>query len=323
MPAATLLLKLTLAADWKQDLGDPAQLAHFKVADLACGTGTLLMAAAQAFADEYIRTRADSNRPVEQQDLSTLHRTLMENMLHGYDVLPSAVHLTASTLAMLAPEIAFVRMNLFVMPLGIDQGQARLGSLDFLDSGELKTQMALDYSQIETVRTGAAMSQETNATLPKLRLCVMNPPFVRSVGGNLLFGSLPDERGVLQKDLKKRLRPPVGKRHGRLGQRVRGPGRQASGGRRAPGLRAAGGPGFGRSMGGRRASCSPMATIWKPWCRAMTLSAPTSRRIPTCPSCCSLPASSTVGEKPGQNGLHQPVAQPALDSRGHAPGECD
>ena len=206
VPAATLLLKLTLAADWKQDLGDPAQLAHFKVADLACGTGTLLMAAAQAFADEYIRTRADSNRPVEQQDLSTLHRTLMENMLHGYDVLPSAVHLTASTLAMLAPDIAFVRMNLFVMPLGMDQGQARLGSLDFLDSGELKTQMALDYSQIETVRTGAAMSQETNATLPKLRLCVMNPPFVRSVGGNLLFGSLPDERGVLQKDLKKRLR---------------------------------------------------------------------------------------------------------------------
>ena len=206
VPAATLLLKLTLAADWKQDMGDPAELAHFKVADLACGTGTLLMAAAQAFSDEYIRTRAASDRPLGQQELSTLHRTLMENMLHGYDVLPSAVHLTASTLALLAPDIAFVRMNLFVMPLGVDQDQARLGSLDFLDSRELKTQMALDYSQIETIRTGASMSRETNATLPKLHLCVMNPPFVRSVGGNLLFGSLPDERGVLQKDLKKRLK---------------------------------------------------------------------------------------------------------------------
>jgi len=92
------------------------------------------------------------------------------------------------------------------MPLGVDQGRARLGSLDFLDNRELKTQMALDYSQIETIRTGASMSRETNATLPKLHLCVMNPPFVRSVGGNLLFGSLPDERGVLQKDLKKRLK---------------------------------------------------------------------------------------------------------------------
>jgi len=104
VPAATLLLKLTLAAEWKQDLGDPAELARFKVADLACGTGTLLMAAAQAFSDQYIRTRAASDRPLGHQELSTLHRTLMENMLHGYDVLPSAVHLTASTLALLAPD---------------------------------------------------------------------------------------------------------------------------------------------------------------------------------------------------------------------------
>ncbi len=206
VPAATLLLKLALAAEWKQDFGDPAELARFKVADLACGTGTLLMATAQAFSDTYIRTRATSDKPLGHQELSTLHRALMENMLHGYDVLPSAVHLTASTLALLAPDIAFVRMNLFVMPLGVDQGQARLGSLDFLDGREIRTQMALDYSQIETIRTGAAMSRETIATLPKLDLCVMNPPFVRSVGGNLLFGSLPDERGVLQKDLKKRLK---------------------------------------------------------------------------------------------------------------------
>ena len=31
----------------------------------------------------------------------------------------------------------------------------------------------------------------------------MNPPFTRSVGDNLLFGSLPDERGKLQKELKR------------------------------------------------------------------------------------------------------------------------
>lgn len=35
----------------------------------------------------------------------------------------------------------------------------------------------------------------------------MNPPFVRSVGGNLLFGSLEKvEREVLQKELKKRVK---------------------------------------------------------------------------------------------------------------------
>ena len=204
--AATLLLKLTIAARWERNFGDPAELANFKVADLACGTGTLLMAAAQAISDAYITTRAAQNLSLGTRDLSTLHRALMENVLHGYDVLPSAVHLTASTLAMLSPDVAFVRMGLFVMPLGMDHGIAKLGSLDFLTSDSVATQMALDYSHIETIRTGAGFSQATTAELPRLDLCVMNPPFVRSVGGNLLFGSLPDERGRLQKELKSRVR---------------------------------------------------------------------------------------------------------------------
>jgi type I restriction-modification system DNA methylase subunit len=202
--SATLLLKLAIAASWKQDFGDPVELAEFKVADLACGTGTLLMAAAQSLSDAYIRRRYESDRSLTPVDLQTLHRALMENVLHGYDVLPSAVHLTASTLAMLAPEVAFVRMNLYVMPLGMDHGQARLGSLDFLGGSEVKTQMALDYSHIETIRTGASSAAATNARVPKLDLCVMNPPFVRSVYGNLLFGSLPEERDDLQKELSRR-----------------------------------------------------------------------------------------------------------------------
>ncbi len=204
--AATLLLKLALDAEWGKDFGDPAELASFRVADLACGTGTLLMAAAQAFSDAYITARAESGRSLENSDLSTLHRTLMENMLFGYDVLPTAVHLTASTLALLAPEVAFVKMNLFVMPLGIDHGKPRLGSLDFLNTNKIETQLALDHSHMETVRVGASKVTTTNAKVPKINLCVMNPPFVRSVGGNLLFGSLPDERGKMQDELKKRVK---------------------------------------------------------------------------------------------------------------------
>ena len=217
VPSATLLLKLTMAAKWQRPMadskacepihfGNPEHLARFKVADLACGTGTLLMAAAQALSDLYIVERAGSNQPIEQQHLRTLHRALMENVLHGYDVLPSALHLTASTLAMLAPEVAFVNLNLYVMPMGLDHGHARLGSLDFLDTDEVRTQIALDYSQVEAIRTGAAASYATNAKVPRLNLCVMNPPFTRSVGGNLLFGSLPDDRGMLQAALRRQLK---------------------------------------------------------------------------------------------------------------------
>ncbi|MFO1424977.1 MAG: N-6 DNA methylase [Candidatus Competibacteraceae bacterium] len=204
--AATLLLKLALSRPWKRDFGNPAQLTEFKVADLACGTGTLLMAAAQAVSDAYILARANTGRSLSPVDLQTLHRAIMENILHGYDVLPTAVHLTASTLALLAPEIAFVRMNLYVMPLGLDGGTPRLGSLDFIGKGEVQTQITLDVSQTEIFRAGADQTQITSATVPKLDLCVMNPPFVRSVGGNLLFGSLPDERGAMQNELKKRVK---------------------------------------------------------------------------------------------------------------------
>jgi hypothetical protein len=204
--AATLLLNLTFAAKWKQDFSIPAELAGFKVADLACGTGTLLMASAQALTDVYIRSRAERGLPLDHKDMNILHRTLMECILHGYDVLPTALHLTASTLAMLAPEITFLRMGLFVMPLGMDHGIAKLGSLDFLTTNEIHTQMTLDNTQTEAIRAGVTSSYATTANIPPLDLCVMNPPFVRSVGGNLLFGSMPDERGKMQAELKQRVK---------------------------------------------------------------------------------------------------------------------
>ena len=154
--AATLLLKLTMSLDWKQDFASPRELADFKVGDLACGTGTLLMAAAQSLTDRYIRDRAADDLSLTDKDISILHQTLMQNVLHGYDVLPTALHLTASTLALLAPDVAFRNMNLFVMPMGVDHGTARLGSLDFLGGPEVQTQFSLDDTQLDTVRTGAA-----------------------------------------------------------------------------------------------------------------------------------------------------------------------
>lgn len=201
VPSATLLLKLAFDLDWDVDFSGLKAIADFKVADLACGTGTLLMASAQAMTDNFIKARADSERGLSEKDLGNLHRTLMQNTLHGYDILPSAVHLTASTLALLAPEVAFRQMNLYVMPIGMNGTEPRLGSLDFQDSPIVKTQFALDDSQLDVVRTGAAKSSYSNAEIPKLNLCVMNPPFVSSRYGNLLFGSLPEERAALQKAL--------------------------------------------------------------------------------------------------------------------------
>ncbi|MCL2656822.1 MAG: SAM-dependent methyltransferase, partial [Betaproteobacteria bacterium] len=204
--SATLLLKLTFSQEWAgQDFGAPKNLANFVVSDLACGTGTLLMASAQALTDQFIVSRVKSGRSLAETDLKNLHETLMENVLHGYDVLPSAVHLTASTLGMLAPNVTYRKMNLFVMPMGVQGRTTRLGSLDFIGHSRISTQLTLDNSQMEVKQTGIVAEHYATAEVPALDLCVMNPPFVRSVGGNLLFGSLPDdERAKLQGELKKR-----------------------------------------------------------------------------------------------------------------------
>ena len=199
--AATLLLKIGAELEWEIDFGSPSQLKNFRVGDLACGTGTLLMAAVQAIMDLFVKVLAGRERDFRTNDLTVLYSTLMQNVIHGYDILPSAVHLTTSTLALLAPEIAFRSMNLFVMPVGIDHGQARLGSLDFLSSDNIRTQFALDDTQLDSVQTGAASRILANARVPKLDLCVMNPPFVSSRYGNRLFGSLPEDRPELQKAL--------------------------------------------------------------------------------------------------------------------------
>jgi hypothetical protein len=198
IPAATLLLKLALRDDAGSKWGDEETLASFKVADLACGTGTLLMAAADSIADAHIRARA---RETEYVDLAMLHRALTEHIIFGYDVLASAIHLTASTLALRAPQISFKRMNLYSLPHG--GRHQRLGSIEFLQDRQVPevTDLFGAVTGAEQMK-GDQSEAVVHAEVPQLDLCVMNPPFTRSVGGNLLFGSLPDaDRKKMQKRL--------------------------------------------------------------------------------------------------------------------------
>ena len=209
VPAATLLARLVFhnwppGVDWS-DHEFPSAL---NVADLACGTGTLLMAVAA----EAERLHMDSGG----QDSPSLHKAMVEQALHGYDVQLSAVHFAATSLAMLNPDIQFDRMNLYVMPLGSEGSNISLGSLDFLGVNEASVQFALSTDNTGPATRGAARvsgggsrgaEEGVTATLPDLDLAIMNPPFTRSVGGNLLFGSLPaTERRKLQDELSRRLK---------------------------------------------------------------------------------------------------------------------
>ena len=209
VPAATLLSRLVFH-NWPQgvDWSDHEFPGSLNVADLACGTGTLLMAVAA----EAERLHTDAGG----QDAASLHKAMVEMALHGYDVQLSAVHFAATSLAMLNPDIQFDRMNLYVMPLGVEGSNVSLGSLDFLGESEAAVQFALSSESTGVATSDASRvsgegsrgaEEGVTATLPDLDLAIMNPPFTRSVGGNLLFGSLPAaERRTLQTELSKRLK---------------------------------------------------------------------------------------------------------------------
>lgn len=209
VPAATLLARLVFE-DWPPnvDWADHEFPASLNVADLACGTGTLLMAvAAEA---ERRHEAAGGERSAE------LHKAMVEQALHGYDVQLSAIHFAATSLAMLNPQIEFDRMNLYVMDYGAEDGKVALGSLDFLGEDEVAVQFALSPEiptpGAERVSGEGPQGAEAGVTarLPELDLAIMNPPFTRSVVGNLLFGSLPkSDRATLRKELARRLK----KRH--------------------------------------------------------------------------------------------------------------
>ena len=97
--AAALLAHLAIPDDggW----GDPERVKDFRIADYACGTGTLIHAAYR---------RLNQLHWLADGDPELLHAHMMENALTACDVLPSAVHLTALMLSSSHPRAAIRRL---------------------------------------------------------------------------------------------------------------------------------------------------------------------------------------------------------------------
>lgn len=199
VPAATLLLKLTLDPAHGIDWSDVSEIEKLRIADLACGTGTLLKATLQTAVENHIRVCSEKG---QLPDIKGVHRALVEKVLWGLDVVPFAIHLAASALALHEPDVEFGEMHLFTLPIGGPKD--KLGSLDLLTGSRVSVQADLFGPASAPLRTAGTGVTHENIELPQVDLCVMNPPFTRSVGGNLLFGHAPaEERKRLQAALKK------------------------------------------------------------------------------------------------------------------------
>ena len=164
--AATLLAILAIReelCDWS----DSAAIARLRITDPACGTGTLLMAAAE-------RIRDLTSAAQDSRDIS---RVLIESVLTGYDVNLTATHLAATTLGLLSPTTTFSKMKIGRALLGVEHGpegsKAYLGSLEFL-SRESLPQMLPWPTGVEQIETEQEVAKAEPADL-----VIMNPPFTR------------------------------------------------------------------------------------------------------------------------------------------------
>ena len=174
---AVLLGELAMPRDWavvNNRWDDAALLTDLRVCDPACGTGTLLMAAARTIEERFRSAGGDGDK------LPTLHLGLIEDVLHGLDINRHAIHLAASMLTLSAPKIDYNKMNLYNMQHGEDaNGEVRAGSLDILvnNAGYLPG-FAPDTSQKRAAASG--YSEEVPNLERSCDLVIMNPPFTRN-----------------------------------------------------------------------------------------------------------------------------------------------
>ena len=171
--AATLLAHLAIPDDGRWH--DPAQVQDFRIADYACGTGTLIHAAYR---------RVNQLHRLAGGDPARLHAAMMEHALTACDVLPSAVHLTASMLSSSHPKQGYNGSRTIVTEYGkterANHGGVSLGSLDLLGSnGEVRPLIPL-HSATAVTGTGEVRA-ELGVDMPPCSqdLVIMNPPFTK------------------------------------------------------------------------------------------------------------------------------------------------
>ena len=155
------------------DWSSAEAIGKLRIGDFACGTGALLSAVYEQIAAHHERAGGDA---------SALHRVMMEDVLYGCDVMPSAVHITGSTLSGLEPSKTFNKSRLYTAPYG-RQGDdtVKIGSLELLEATDMFPLVNTSDPAMRTGSTGEETVAQIRAEIPhgSYDLVIMNPPFTR------------------------------------------------------------------------------------------------------------------------------------------------
>ena len=148
-------------------------VSELKVADFACGTGSLLNGAYQRILELHEHAGGKGSR---------IHTQMIEKNLVGCDVMPNASHLTASLLTSIYPDLKIGNTRIHTMPYGRQKdGSYALGALDLFDVPQGTLPLPMMSTQVQQV--GGA-DDTTVITQQEFRhnefdIVVLNPPFTR------------------------------------------------------------------------------------------------------------------------------------------------
>ena len=175
----------------KTGWADSTLFANRSLADLACGTGTLLRAGYRrilAFHEQAGGT---------MESVADLHRAAMESGLVGTDISPIAAHLTSSSLAAIGAGEPYGDTRIGWVRVGGETAAA--GSLEYLRA----SQVADLFHDLAGLSTGGGEADRSVEVQDRsVDWILMNPPYSRTRGGQSAFdvaGLSDEERKSCQK----------------------------------------------------------------------------------------------------------------------------
>ncbi len=160
-----------IAVDWS----DTEAVKEVQIVDFACGTGTLISSAYQAIQRKVRRAGLDD---------SPLHRHMLEHSLVAADIMPAAVHLTASILSASHPTEFFDKTRVMLLPYGeysLDGvPKTAIGSLDLILENAARDLFGVGYTVSGVANN--TVTTDTEIGSESFDLIIMNPPFTRPTG---------------------------------------------------------------------------------------------------------------------------------------------
>ena len=178
--SAALLSALVLPPPSEEKMRPPPGKGHrsesayakMKIADFACGTGTLLNGVYQRLLGFHEQVGGKSE---------DIHQLMLERNLIGCDILPNAVHLTAAIIASTHPNVKIGDTRIYAMEYGTHRpdGQYAIGALNLLRNPEETLPIPMTTSR----RVGGTGDTATQAHQEfrhgECHIVIQNPPYIK------------------------------------------------------------------------------------------------------------------------------------------------